>query len=362
MKSVRYAVRTYLIQEGKVLAITYNYGNQKGWFDIPGGKIEEGETPEQTAIREVKEETGVDIKNPRRCGKVIVEYPDRIYDFIIFTVNEYSGEIQNCEENNSEFINIEELSNIENTLPSAKILNDIYEKFDSEEVNIKLEVDDNSKIIKFSNNIVCEEIFVEKLKREGIFLDSITENNAIKLFDSINFETIKSIGISTAGFIEGYYSEKGKKVIATNLDALGLEYTKEILKDMNNINNVEFRLEDASLKSIDDDNSIDIIYSRLCLHYLSDEQLASALKDCYRILKTNGIVFIVVKSNNDKDAISGMTTRRFHSQESMEEVLNNVGFKIEDSTEITERVCKDYERKCLDNEDGRLLQVVAVKK
>lgn len=39
-------------------------------LDIPGGHIDEGETPDQTAIRETYEETGVVVKNPRLIGYI----------------------------------------------------------------------------------------------------------------------------------------------------------------------------------------------------------------------------------------------------------------------------------------------------
>lgn len=42
MKPVRKAVRTFLFQGDKVMAIRYKNGNQKGYLDIPGGKIEDG--------------------------------------------------------------------------------------------------------------------------------------------------------------------------------------------------------------------------------------------------------------------------------------------------------------------------------
>lgn len=153
MKSVRYAVRTYLIKDDKVLTITYNSGNQEGWFDIPGGKIEDGETPEDAAIREMKEETGVVISNPKQCGKIIVEYPDRIYDFVIFLVNEYKGEIENCEDNNPRFIDINELKDNEKSLPSAKILKDIYLLLGEEDFEFRMQVDDNNRIIDITRKL-----------------------------------------------------------------------------------------------------------------------------------------------------------------------------------------------------------------
>ena len=57
-KKIRKAVRTYLIKDNKIVVINYK-NHDTGYYDIPGGKIEENETPEETSIREFKEETGI---------------------------------------------------------------------------------------------------------------------------------------------------------------------------------------------------------------------------------------------------------------------------------------------------------------
>lgn len=222
---------------------------------------------------------------------------------------------------------------------------------------------------------------LKELKDSGVFVDSITENNAIKIFDSIEFNSIKSIGISTAGFIEGYYASKGKKVVATTLDNNGIDYMKTILNDVNGCENIEYRCEDASKKSKDEDNSFDALYSRMCLHYLTDDELAIALNDCYRILKPNGIFFIALKSANDRMAIAsnsktdsktGLTTvsdyklygnqnRRFHTIESISNSVEKAGFIIEEITELKERLCKDWERKILSDSDATVIQLITRK-
>lgn len=47
-----------------------------GYYELPGGKIEEGETPEQACVREIKEELGCDIKVERFFLNCQYDYPD----------------------------------------------------------------------------------------------------------------------------------------------------------------------------------------------------------------------------------------------------------------------------------------------
>ena len=65
-----------VIHRGKILLLYKNYNNRyEGWV-LPKGTVEEGETYEKTALREVKEESGVD--------GVIVEYIDKTtYSFVV---------------------------------------------------------------------------------------------------------------------------------------------------------------------------------------------------------------------------------------------------------------------------------------
>ena len=128
-KPIRKAVRCFLIKDNKVVVTKYKEGNKKaGYYEIPGGKIEEGETPEQTAIREMKEETGLKIKNLKNKGKMIIEYPDRIFDFDVFLCNESEGKPQNFEENTSEWIEIKELLKKEKILSNIMILDRFFIK------------------------------------------------------------------------------------------------------------------------------------------------------------------------------------------------------------------------------------------
>lgn len=103
MKPVRKAVRTFLINDNKVIAIKYTTNDYKqDFYDIPGGGIEKGETSEQTAIREFKEETGMEIINPKYAGNLVIEYPNRVFDMDIFITSEYKGTPKETNENIAE--------------------------------------------------------------------------------------------------------------------------------------------------------------------------------------------------------------------------------------------------------------------
>lgn len=143
-KKVRKAVRTFLIQNNKVLAIQYKRKIDKDYYDIPGGKIEENETSEQASIREFKEETGMQITKQKKIGNVIVEYPHRIFDFDIYIATEYTGIPLEFQENTSMWIEIETLLKEEKVFPSIEILKHILKNKDT----IKLTINcDNNHII-----------------------------------------------------------------------------------------------------------------------------------------------------------------------------------------------------------------------
>ena len=150
-KPIRKAVRCFLIKDNKIVVTKYKEGNKKaGYYEIPGGKIEEGETPEQTAIREMQEETGLKISNLKYKGNMIIEYPNRIFDFDVFICNECEGKPQNFEENTSEWIKISELLNKEKILSNIMILDRFFIKgLTDERYNFKMhiQVDDKENIL-----------------------------------------------------------------------------------------------------------------------------------------------------------------------------------------------------------------------
>lgn len=146
--NIRYAVRVFAFKDNKVACIKYKNVN-KDYFDIPGGKIENGETEIQTCIREFKEETGMDIDDLKCIGNVEIIYPSENKKFVMKTyiANKVNGVPQELEDNYSYWIPISELTSIKKRFAITHLLDDdLIKYFETEKINILFTCDKNHNI------------------------------------------------------------------------------------------------------------------------------------------------------------------------------------------------------------------------
>jgi 8-oxo-dGTP diphosphatase len=64
-----------IIKDGKVFATQRGYGDWKGWWEFPGGKMEPGETPQEALRREIQEELDAEIEIGGLLDTVEWDYP-----------------------------------------------------------------------------------------------------------------------------------------------------------------------------------------------------------------------------------------------------------------------------------------------
>jgi len=119
----------------KEKGILFEKRSDNGMWCVPGGAIELGETLEQALVREVKEETSLDIFNPKLfdvVANVHMIYPNKdevYYTDIVYIVNEYAGTLKYDEESvELRWFKFDELP--ENILPTQidyirKFVNDL---------------------------------------------------------------------------------------------------------------------------------------------------------------------------------------------------------------------------------------------
>ncbi len=108
------ATLCYVRSENKTLMLhrikKKNDFHEGKWNGL-GGKFEHGETPEECVIREVKEESGLLIKNPRLHGFITFPMFDGKKDWYVFlfTASEFNGELIDSHEGKLEWIADEKL-------------------------------------------------------------------------------------------------------------------------------------------------------------------------------------------------------------------------------------------------------------
>ena len=79
MKTIKVAAAVILSEnenrEKVVFATERGYGEYKDWWEFPGGKVEEGETPEEALCREIREELDISVRIERFLTTVEYDYP-----------------------------------------------------------------------------------------------------------------------------------------------------------------------------------------------------------------------------------------------------------------------------------------------
>ena len=75
MKTIK-VVAAIIIKDGQVFATQRGYGEFKGWWEFPGGKMEPGESPQEALKREIREELDAEVEVRELLETVEWDYPN----------------------------------------------------------------------------------------------------------------------------------------------------------------------------------------------------------------------------------------------------------------------------------------------
>jgi len=95
------AVGCFIEYEGKMLLLLRQDFKPNGnTWGLPSGKINQKENPKKAVLREIEEETGIELENVNFLKKVYVKYPE--YDFIYYIFHAKLDKMPKIKINNSE--------------------------------------------------------------------------------------------------------------------------------------------------------------------------------------------------------------------------------------------------------------------
>lgn len=114
-------------QQKEIFATQRGYGEYKDGWEIPGGKLEEGESPEECIVREIREELATEIKAERVLGIVDYDYPTFHLTMHCILCTIISGELKLLEHEAARWLTKENLRSVD-WLPADQLILDKIEE------------------------------------------------------------------------------------------------------------------------------------------------------------------------------------------------------------------------------------------
>ena len=111
----------------EIFATQRGYGDYKDGWEIPGGKLEPGETPEACIVREIREELATEIKAERILGVVDYDYPKFHLTMHCILCTIVSGDLKLLEHEAAKWLTKETLRSVD-WLPADQLILDKIEE------------------------------------------------------------------------------------------------------------------------------------------------------------------------------------------------------------------------------------------
>ena len=99
-------------QKNKIFATARGYGDLKGGWEFPGGKVEPGETPQQALKREIMEELSTEIKVGELIDTIEYDYPTFHLSMDCFWAEVITGQLELKEAEAAKWLTKDQLGSV----------------------------------------------------------------------------------------------------------------------------------------------------------------------------------------------------------------------------------------------------------
>ena len=127
LKVIRVAAAV-IRSDNKILATARGYGEMKGGWEFPGGKIEPDETPEEALVREIREELDTEIEVGELIDTIEYDYPKFHLSMDCFWCSIVSGELTLREAEAARWLTKEDLNSVNWLMADVTLIPKIGER------------------------------------------------------------------------------------------------------------------------------------------------------------------------------------------------------------------------------------------
>ena len=252
----------------KVFATARCYGEYKGWWEFPGGKIKDGETPEEALVRTIKEEWDFDIEVLEYIDTIEYDYPQFHLSMKYYFCNFVSGELTLKETANARWLTRDSIDSVK-WLPSNITI--------IEKIKHILSESNKSTLDYYNQNasqFVLGTISVEFNTVQDKFLELLPNGGIVLDFGCGSGRDTK------------YFIKKGYKVDAT-------DGSFELCKSAGKYTGIEVK--QMLFTELSADNLYDGIWACSSILHLSKAELMDVFRKMAQATKVNGYIYTSFK-------------------------------------------------------------------
>lgn len=271
MKTVR-VVAAVIKENNRIFATARGYGDCKGMWEFPGGKIEPGETPQDALHREIREELTAEITVGELIRTIEYDYPTFHLSMDCFWCTVRSGELTLLEADDGKWLTKDELYSVKWLPADFELIEQIKAELDNKYENLE------DKTLDYYN------------KNAKAFFD---ETQSVDLHDTQDlFLSYLSQGSSILDFGCGsgrdskYFLEKGYHVVATD----GSEELCNVASAY-----VGILVHKLLFQELQDEDQYDGIWACSSILHAKKEDLPNIFKRMIIALKEQGYIYVSFK-------------------------------------------------------------------